>query len=108
MTRLLLVRVAGAFAVTSLALFLVGLIPFFDALNVGAGPVVNTSGVTVNRAFKGDRLPIVSPANSAVSRNEVDSQKRSRAKDKIPVGCEPAFSLVTNPRLASYYGRCAT
>lgn len=108
MAKLLFVRVAGALTVTSLALLFVGLIPFFDAPNAGAGSAASTPSFTVNREFKGDRLPVVSSANAAVSRNEIDSQKRSRLQDKIPVGCEPAFSPVTNPRLASYYGRCAT
>lgn len=108
MAKLLFVRIAGAFAVTSLALFLVGLVPFLDAPNAGAGPAANAPSFTVNHEFKGDRLPVVSRGNAAVSRSDIDSQLGSRLQAKIPVGCEPAFSPVTNPRLASYYGRCAT
>jgi hypothetical protein len=109
MARLLLVRIADALGITALALVFVGLIPFLSAaLTAGPGLAPSPPGVTVNREFKGDRLPIVSPTNSAISRNEPRLQRRLLTKEDIPVGCEPAFSPVTNPHLANYYGRCAT
>ncbi len=109
MAKFLFVRIAGALGITALALVFVGLIPFLSAaLTAGAGLAPSTSGFTVNCEFKGDRLPIVSPTNSAVSRNELRSPRRSLASEEIPIGCEPAFSPVTNPHLANYYGRCST
>ena len=109
----LIVRIAGALAATSLALAFVALIPFLSAAPTsGAGRGASTSGFTVNREFKGDRLPIISNADTAVSRNPLQSrnqlQSQRQARDEIPVGCDPAFSAVTNPQLASYYGRCTT
>ncbi len=104
MTRILFVRCAGALGVTALALFFVGLIPFLSAEpTAGAG---FTPVFSVNHAYKGDRLPLLSDINSA-SRNNVFSQRRLQPA-KIPVGCDPAFSPVSAPRLAHVYGRCAT
>jgi hypothetical protein len=109
MAKFLFVRVAGALGITSLALIFVGLIPFLSvAPPAGAGFRTSTPGFTVNHEFKGDRLPIVSPTHSAISRNEPDSRRRLLAREEIPVGCDPVFSPVTNPKLANYYGRCAT
>jgi len=109
MAKLLLVRIAGALAATSLAVVFVGLVPFLAAApSAGARLIPDTAGVTVNRQFKGDRLPVVSPTNSAISRNEIRPRPDVLTRDNIPVGCDPAFSPVTDPRLANYYGRCAT
>jgi hypothetical protein len=107
MATLLFVRITGALGVTSLALFFIGLIPFLGAVpSAGAGP--ETPGFTVNREFKGDRLPLVSDINAAISRGELRSARHSQAREEMPIGCEPAFSPVSSPRLAYYYGRCAT
>jgi hypothetical protein len=108
MIKRLFVRVAGALGVTSLALLLVGLIPFLSmAPSAGAGYTDNPSGVTVNREFKGDRLPFPPDFNTAFSRSQFRS-RYSETPQEIPVGCDPAFSPVTSPALAYYYGRCAT
>jgi hypothetical protein len=104
MTKPLFVRFTGAFGVTSLALFFVGLIPFLSAEpTVGAG---FTPAFSVNREYKGDRLPLPSDINSAVSRNDIRSQRRLQMPAEIPVGCDLAFSPVSAPRMAYFYGRC--
>jgi len=109
MAKLLFVRIAGALAATSLALIFVGLVPFLAAApSAGARFVPDAAGFTVNREFKGDRLPLASETNSAVSRNEIRPRPDVLTRDEIPVGCDPAFSPVTDPQLADYYGRCAT
>jgi hypothetical protein len=109
MAKLLFVRIAGALGITSLALFFLGLNPFLSAEPTsGAGLLGRTATYTVNREFKGDRLPLPSDINSAVSRNEFRSQRRPQASGEIPVGCDPAFSPVSSPSMAYYYGRCAT
>ena len=46
-----------------------------------------------------------SGGNSAFSKN--DAQRLQDAK-QIPDGCDPAFSLITTPRLSNVYGRCTT
>jgi hypothetical protein len=107
-TKLTFVRIAGALGTTSLALFFVGLIPFLAAgPSAGAGLAVRTPAFTVDRTFKGDRLPLPSEINAAVSRNEVGPQ-RSPARKEIPVGCDASFSPVSSPSLAYVFGRCTT
>ena len=98
MARQLFVRITAASGVTSLALIFVGLIPFFGA-GPSAGAGFKPPAFTVNREFKGDRLPLPSEINSAVSRN---------MPRPAPVGCDASFSLISAPHLAFIYGRCTT
>jgi hypothetical protein len=106
MARLLFVRISGALGMMALAVFFVGLIPFLSVKpSVGAG--FDAPAISVNREFKGDRLPLPSDSNAAVSRGELQPQRRIQAR-RVPVGCEPAFSPVSSPRLAYYFGRCTT
>jgi hypothetical protein len=103
----LFVRIAGGLGVTALGIFLLGLIPFIGAEpSVGAG-LPRTPAVSVNREFKGDKLPLASNTNSAVSRVEPSFLLSARSHE-IPIGCDPAFSPVSAPRLAYYFGRCTT
>jgi hypothetical protein len=102
MAKQLFVRIAGALGAASLALFFVSLIPFLGAgPTAGASLSAGPSAFTVNREFKGDRLPLPSEINSAVSRNTPTPQA-------IPVGCVSSFSAISAPRLAYVYGRCVT
>jgi hypothetical protein len=103
MSRRLFVRVASGLGVLSLAVLFVGLVPFLSAQpGAGAGLFHRSPPFSVNRAFKGDRLPIapISAASSATSR-------RQHPED-IPVGCDASFSPISTPRLAYIYGRCTT
>jgi hypothetical protein len=105
MAKLLFARIAGVLGLTSLAVFFVGLIPFLSAdPSAGAGLTAKPA-YSVNRDLKGDRLPLPSEINSAVSRNESRSPAPAR---EIPVGCDPSFSPVSAPQLAYIYGRCTT
>ena len=105
-TKRTFVRIVGALGTTSLALFIVGLIPFLAAdPSAGAGLAVRTPAFTVDRTYKGDRLPLPSEINSAVSRNETRPQQ-SQAPKEIPVGCDASFSPVSSPSLAYIFGRC--
>jgi hypothetical protein len=99
----LFTRIAGALGITALALFFVGLIPFFADPNVGAGIAAKAPSFSVNRQFKGDRLPV-----SAVARRGLSTQEQSAKPQKIPVGCEGSFSPISSPRLAHVVGRCMT
>lgn len=102
MAKQLFVRITGALGATSLALFFVSLIPFLAAgPTAGAGFNAGPPAFTVNWEFKGDRLPLPSQINSAVSRNMPTLKA-------IPVGCDAAFSPISAPRLAYVYGRCVT
>ena len=105
-TKRTFVRIVGALGTTSLALFIVGLIPFLAAdPSAGAGLAVRTPAFSVDRTYKGDRLPLPSEINSAVSRNETRPQQ-SQAPKEIPVGCDASFSPVSSPSLAYIFGRC--
>jgi hypothetical protein len=100
------IRIAGAFGITALALFFVGLIPFIADPSVGAGIAAKAPSFSVNRQFKGDRLP-VSKAPSVMPQG-LSTQQQSSKPAKIPVGCEGAFSPISSPRLAHILGRCMT
>ena len=106
MARAFFVRMASAVGLLSLSFVLVGLIPFLSAgPSVGAGYLAHTPANAVNRAFKGDRLPLPSDINSAFSKNE---PQRPRTSKDVPDGCDRAFSPITNPQLAYVFGRCTT
>jgi hypothetical protein len=109
MVRLFFVRFVGALGASALAIFFVGLIPFLGAEpSVGAAISARTPAVVVDRTLKGDRLPMPSEINKAISRSEPDTQQNSGMPEDVPVGCDTAFSPVAAPQLAYYYGRCAT
>lgn len=100
------VRLAGAFGVTSLGALFVGLAPFLGSVPTAAGYVAKTPTFSVNREFKGDRLPL--PPNFNLSQNEQSKKARAVTPQAIPVGCDASFSPVAAPQLALIYGRCAT
>jgi hypothetical protein len=102
----LFIRIAGALGITALALFFVGLIPFFADPTVGAGIAAKAPSFSVNRQFKSDRLPVSSAPN--VARRGLSTQEQSSKPQKIPIGCEGAFSPISSPRLAHIVGRCMT
>ena len=102
----LFVRMAGALGITALAVFFVGLIPFFADPTVGAGIAAKAPTFSINRQFKGDRLPVSGALGSA--RRGLSTQEQSSKPQKIPVGCEGSFSPISSPRLAHIVGRCMT
>jgi hypothetical protein len=103
----LVVRIAGASAATSLALVFLGLVPFLGAApTAGAGYVPAPAGISVNRAHKGDRLPVAPRLDPSAWQNEFGSQERAGTQNEIPFACDPSFSPVVSPQLAHVYGRC--
>ena len=114
MIKLLLLRIAGALAVMSLAVVFVGLAPFLggaSGMSVSYAP--RQSAPSVNRQFKGDRLPIHTAASSilqndfaALARTGMRSRSEAPSSPRIPFACDPSFSPVASPRLAYVYGRC--
>jgi hypothetical protein len=111
MAKALFVRMASAVGLVALSLIFLGLVPLLNADPSAGASLVNRSLVnrapaaSVNREFKGDRLPLPSDTNSAFSKNE---PQRSQAPKEIPDGCDPSFSPITAPQLAYVYGRCTT
>jgi hypothetical protein len=122
----LFVRIAGALGITALALFFVSVIPFFADPIVGAGFAAKSPSFSVNREFKGDRLPASSiatvasrsrPQNGPNTRDlgardlgarDLGGQDQAQKPRRLPVGCEGAFSPISSPRLAHILGRCMT
>jgi hypothetical protein len=103
MVKLMFARLAGGLGLVSLALLFLGLIPFLSAdPTAGAGLAGRTSSPSVNREFKGDRLPI--PDANFTQK----AARRVQHPGEIPVGCDASFSPITAPRLAYIYGRCTT
>jgi hypothetical protein len=116
MAKHVFIRMASAAGVLTLALFLLGLDPFL-AFAPSAGAVFNgTPSQPVNRNLKGDRLPM--PALAAFKAQDWQGQfndefkslppVQSASRAQIPVGCDPAFSPISSPRLAGVYRRCVT
>jgi hypothetical protein len=108
MAKLVFVRIAGGLGIGALAVFMVGLVPLLSANPTAGASFTGSTPYTANREFKGDRLPLPSDTNSAVSRIESGWRQNARTRGDIPAGCDPAFSPVSSPRLAFYYGRCTT
>lgn len=98
MRRVFLVRFAGVM----LALFTASFISFPSFPSTG----MFTSGPapSVNRLLKGDRLPSV-----AVWQHELGSPAlpvSPASREKVPLGCEAAFSSISAPQLANIVRRC--
>jgi hypothetical protein len=91
-------RVAGV----AMALFVASFLSFPSFPSAGIFP--STPDLSVNRTLKGDRLPSISPA---VFPHELGMPVSPALRQKVPVGCDAAFSPISAPRLAHVFGRCA-
>lgn len=105
MASLFCIRATAALALCSVGFLLVSFDPFLNA-----APVVGVVGgqqpsTTVNHFRKGDRLPI--RPTGAIGR-DLPAPGALQPRQKMPVGCDPAFSPVTSPALSGVYGRCTT
>jgi hypothetical protein len=69
----------------------------------GTGFLSFTPSVAVDRALKGDRLPLSAPTDNT----EMRVPSAPSLREKIPIGCDRAFSPVSSPRLANVFQRCA-
>lgn len=94
-------RLVGAAGVVCLALLLVSLDPFLSAASTSG----QTPEFTVNHFRKGDRLPLFNSLLSG-SRSAPASGIRLETTEKVPLGCDPAFSPVAAPSAVVVYGRC--
>ena len=111
-----IIRIVGAGAIVSLAFFFASLDPFLRAAPMtGTAVSERTASVSVNRDRKGDRLPLFrsSEISGQTGTNhtvlwDVHGLNSSQAHGRVPVGCDPAFSPVASPSLATVYGRCTT
>ena len=97
-------RLLAAGGVLALASWFTGAVPLW---NVAAAPgaTIGAPQLTVNQSHKGDRLPAVKPA--AVW-HDLPVPQGLQNEQKVPLGCDRAFSPVATPAAKSIYGRCLT
>ncbi len=93
------------FASAALALGLASFIAFPSMPNSAPLRLTTTPPVSVDRTLKGDRLPLVTPINKSHQLGSPAKPEQARF-EKIPVGCDPAFSPISAPRLAKIFRRC--
>lgn len=105
-------RIVGAAGVVTFAFMLGSLVQFLNVDPV-AGAVLKTGEppFAVNHFRKGDRLPLYQPSatnagSTAVRRDTPPSRYHLEMTDKMPVGCDPAFSPITMSARVLVYGRC--
>jgi hypothetical protein len=91
-------RLAGAAGMIAVALLIAALVTLPAATPTGAGYSPSAPTMFVNRALKGDRLPI--------SADPIHAPGRTLAPKRMPFGCDAAFSPIAEPRLAHVLGRC--
>jgi hypothetical protein len=94
------------FAGVALALFIASFISLPSFPNPAAGRPTSNPAVTVDRTLKGDRLPLVAPLAQPHELGLPLTPPRSQAREKVPVGCDGAFSSISAPRLENVFRRC--
>ena len=93
------------FASAALALGVASFIAFPSMPNSVPLWLTTTPPVSVDRTLKSDRLPLVTPINKSHQLGSPAKPEQARF-EKIPVGCDPAFSPISAPRLATFFRRC--
>ena len=91
-----------AAAVATVGCFLSGSFVAAAVSYSGAATSEQTGNVSVNRTNKGDRLP-----GGAILKHTPPLSSPA-ASTAPPIGCDPAFSRVAEPRRAHIFGRCIT
>ena len=95
MRPILFVRGAAILA----ALFAASFISFPSFPSVG---LFTVNPPAADGTFKSDRLPLAASAQKIGE--PVSSTQQSR--EKVPVGCDRAFSAISSPPLANVFRRC--
>jgi hypothetical protein len=83
------------------ALLAVSFVSFPSFPGVG---LFTVNSPTVDRTFKGDRLPLTAPTGSPNSGAPASPRRQSR--EKVLPGCDGAFSPIATPLLANVLRRC--
>ncbi len=106
MFGILSVRVARGMGLLSLALFTAGVVSFPSFPTTGAGLSRTRPTMSVNRALKGDRLPLVRLTVWPRDLRPPVSPTPTQPQAQIPPGCDHAFSPISSPALAHVFRRC--
>jgi hypothetical protein len=82
----------------------------FFMVDSTARSMADSSAQTVNRALKGDRLPLRPASLSHVENRPVEWRvpRTSIPDAKLPDGCEGVVSSIANSELAHIAGRCVS
>jgi len=89
----------------TLTLFAVGFASFPSLPHPALKQPTGGARPTVNRALKGDRLPVTAPGQRS---HEIGQPLSGPpAPDKVLTGCDAAFSSLVSPHRAPVFGRCA-
>jgi hypothetical protein len=90
-------RLLVAGGVLVLAFWFIGAAPFWSAASA-PGATNGALQFTVNQLRKGDRLP--------QPWHDLPLPESLQNEQKVPLGCDRAFSPVAAPAAKSIYGRC--
>ena len=103
---------SGLIASVAALAFISGLVMFVSTARSMVDPSAQTvpSGQTVNRALKGDRLPLRPASRSDVANQPVELRvpRTSTPDSRMPDGCEAVVSSIVNSELAHIAGRCVS
>jgi hypothetical protein len=96
-------RTLAAGSILALAWWIMGAAP---SSNVTAPPRLTNSApqFTVNQSRKGDRLPVI--MRPAAVWHNLPAPRSLQNQQKVPLGCDRAFSPVAAPAAQLIYGRC--
>ena len=89
-------------AAVALACFLAGL----EVSTTTAATSFNSGVATVNRALKGDRLPLTQASGRNAVSGPAEAPRAPVAEPRLLEGCEPMVSAIGQPPLARVPGRC--
>ncbi|MGO9698789.1 MAG: hypothetical protein ACLPX7_05950 [Xanthobacteraceae bacterium] len=93
------------FASVALVLTLASFVAFPSLPDSAPLWLTTTPPVNVDRMLKGDRLPFAAPIDKSHPLGSPAAPEQARF-EKIPVGCDRAFSPISAPRLANIFQRC--
>ena len=88
-------------AVTAAALLAVSFISF---PSFPGAALFTVNPPAADRTFKGDRLPLTAPAGSPTI--GAPTSRRQQSRERVPIGCDGAFSPIATPLLANVFRRC--
>jgi hypothetical protein len=94
-------RLLVAGGVLALGFWLTAAGPLFSVASV-PGATNGAPQFTVNRLRKGDRLPVT----ERPVWHDLPVPQSLQNEQKVPLGCDRAFSPVATPAAKSIYGRC--
>ena len=115
MGQRLWLRMAAGLGIVVLAILFLSMLPVLSEIS-NADAQRGAEPFGVNRALKGDLLPLIPVAQSGVRTERPDAgqkiggsrQQGTQPSERLPVGCDPAFSPISSPHLAKVFGRCMT